>query len=269
MKSWEDEAFIPFDDNQVERLAQCYYLTDWKEGYFLAVLVMRYMEKFFQEQGVEFACWKPRCFYGETFDEDMFYEDFYYSYNNEMMDLFFYTLNTLKWNSLWFPLESEYEEFQEFTSDNIPVDVMQGYLKSIGLKPNEIQLITNDMKFLADAFQYDENSSVVFFWNDKYSKYTGLPEEKRVWLAQHYGRKIFQIDQLTNRIKYPLVSGWSETIADTYEETKYFAFSMGFNGESDIAFDSLDPNWIIWIFILDAALDDVFHLLENEYIVAA
>lgn len=267
--SWEHADSTPFDDHAIERLAQYYYPTGWDEGFFLSVLSMRYMEKLFQENGFDFDFWKPRCFFGTSFNEDYFSEDFLADYVNSAGDLFFSTCKALKWETLWFNLNREHDEFLDFDPGEIPLEVMQSYLKSIDLSPEEINMATNDMGFLYDTLGYDENNGAIFFWNKKVSVYNCLPKDKKTWLSEQYSPKIYRIDQLLNRIKYPLTTSWSESISNTYNGIKYFAFNMGFNGESDIYFDALDPNWVVCMFILDAAMDDVFHLLDMAFPSAA
>lgn len=270
--SWEHVDIEPFDEYPVDRLTQYLYPTEWSEGYFLAILVMRYMEKLFQEHELEFTCWQPRCFFGTTFNEMYFDEDFYFSYGNEVADLLIYALHSLKWETLFFSLDRDDSRFEPlFTEDkDVPLDVMQAYLKSIGLNPGEIQIATNDTQFLNNTLlQYEAHGYVFIYWNDKVSRYGGLPADIKIWLAEHYGEKIYRIDQLMNRICYPLTNGWSNFITSEYQGKKYFAFDMGFNGESEMWFDSLDPNWVVCLFNLDAAMDDIFYILETVYSAAA
>lgn len=270
--SWEHIDIEPFDEYPAERLAQYLYPTNWDEGYFLVILVMRYMEKLFQEHELEFNGWKPRCFFGTTFNEMYFDEDFYYSYANEAADLLIYTLHSLKWETLWFPLDRDDERFEPLFNEDkdFPLDVMQAYLKSIGLNPNEIQIATNDTEYLKNTLlQYEAYASAFFFWNEKVSRYSCLPADTKKWLAEQYGEKVYRIDQLMNRISYPLTNGWSDFITNEYQGKKYFAFNMGFNGESEMSFDSLDPNWVVCMFNLDAAMDDIFYILEAVHSAAA
>lgn len=275
MISWENIDAAPLDENVFCEIPfTVYQYLPNEQRHALITLLKRYLQKFFEkyELNLSFIC--NRFFYSLSLDNDDWGDEWMedeMDYGTDSCELFYDVLGTFGWDCFSFPFDNQDLDFDDICNKEdlrLHIDIIEKYLQCNGLSSKQIEMALNEKDLLLDCLSFDYGECW-FMWNDKLSCYMNISEASKLWLEENYGYKVYKINYLIDQVKAPLNSSWSVTTSGRIGDLNYFAFDKGDVGDGATAeFDALNPNWIVCMYILDLALDDILFLLEKEFRIA-
>lgn len=272
MVSWENMDAAPLDEDVFSNIPfTIYQYLSRKDRYALVILLQRYIHKFLETYELNLSFINNKFYYNLDMEDDSDYFDEEIEFQAELCEFFYDVLGTFGWECFSFPFDNQNLDFDDIHNKeefHLHIDTVEKNLQCKGLSSKQIEMALNEKDLLLDCLSFDYGECW-FMWNDKLSCYMNISEASKLWLEENYGYKVYKINYLINQVKAPLYSSWSVTTSGRIGDLNYFAFDKGDVGDGATAeFDALNPNWIVCMYILDLALDDILFLLEKEFRIA-